>query len=616
MKRYLLYSIIIFLCSSLYGQNVKSVKKNKDYIWGEATAKTIDKANSFAIKDLVSQISTKVESSFSMTMIESGENLEEYTHSAIKTYSNIYLNDAKRIVVKKRKKVYVLRYIDRDVLKNVFANRKTKILDYTNLAVNAEQNFRIADALRYYYWALALLNSHPEKSSIKYQMGNGYEISLLTYINNEIDKIFQSLDFNVSKTISLKKKECFVLNITYKNKPVTNLDYVFWTGNSWSGLYSAKDGKGIVEFFNNQADMFSQLRLKIEYQYINRTIIDPEVESVMEMASLPRLKRGEITIPLEDEKSMLNEEIKTKPQLKTVGFSQPITDKEVKKHEKKIIDKRKYQKSITQINQAITSDFHDNINHLFTENGLESYNRIIKYGNASILPNDDSLEYIQLNDYTLVRSIPMSFSFPNNNRTFVEDVVYLIDSSGKIDNITFALSDISANEILAKSERFGTNEEKFYLINFLENYKSAYALENLDYIESVFADNALIIVGTKLFEAEPIDGMYKQLNNDNISYTTYSKDDYIQHLGKAFNSKEFINIAFEETEIRKTGGNDKIYGIQLAQNYYSSNYSDKGYLFLMIDLNDTEEPKIYVRTWQPDKNSDGTVIGLENFTIK
>ncbi|PLX09157.1 MAG: hypothetical protein C0596_05005 [Marinilabiliales bacterium] len=110
-------------------------------------------------------------------------------------------------------------------------------MDYTNLAVLAEQNYRIADALRYYYWALALLNSHPQKFSIKYKLDNGYEISLLTFINNEIDKIFQSLNFSVSKTVSKTEKDCFILEISYKNKPVTNLDYVFWTGNTWSGLY-------------------------------------------------------------------------------------------------------------------------------------------------------------------------------------------------------------------------------------------------------------------------------------------------------------------------------------------------------------------------------------------
>jgi hypothetical protein len=61
------------------------------------------------------------------------------------------------------------------------------------------------------------------------------------------------------------------------------------------------------------------------------------------------------------------------------------------------------------------------------------------------------------------------------------------------------------------------------------------------------------------------------------------------------------------------GGDDKVYGIQIAQHYHSSNYADKGYLFLMLDLNDTLNPRIYVRSWQPEKNPDGSIIGLADF---
>ena len=54
--------------------------------------------------------------------------------------------------------------------------------------------------------------------------------------------------------------------------------------------------------------------------------------------------------------------------------------------------------------------------------------------------------------------------------------------------------------------------------------------------------------------------------------------------------------------------------MQIKQNYYSSNYADQGYLFLMIDLGNKTEPKIYVRSWQPEKNSDGSIIGINDFT--
>ena len=87
----------------------------------------------------------------------------------------------------------------------------------------------------------------------------------------------------------------------------------------------------------------------------------------------------------------------------------------------------------------------------------------------------------------------------------------------------------------------------------------------------------------------------------------------MERLKMVFNRNEFINIQFEDNLVRKTEKNEKIYGIQIAQHYYSSTYADKGYLFLMIDLNDTINPKIYIRTWQPQKNPDGSIFGLEDF---
>ncbi len=76
-----------------------------------------------------------------------------------------------------------------------------------------------------------------------------------------------------------------------------------------------------------------------------------------------------------------------------------------------------------------------------------------------------------------------------------------------------------------------------------------------------------------------------------------------------------MNVNFEKSIVKKVNGDDKIYGIQIAQNYWSSNYADKGYLFLMIDLNDPQQPRIYVRSWQPQKNPDGSIIGLEDFQL-
>ena len=149
----------------------------------------------------------------------------------------------------------------------------------------------------------------------------------------------------------------------------------------------------------------------------------------------------------------------------------------------------------------------------------------------------------------------------------------------------------------------------------MEFYKTAYALERYSYIESIFSDNALIIVGSVVKQSRPIDDMYNALNDDDIQYLRLSKIEYLERLKRVFHSNEFINIRFEDNVVRKAEGEDKIYGIQIAQFYESSHYRDFGYLFLMIDLKDSLHPQIYVRTWQPGKNADGSIYGLTDFTF-
>ncbi|HNS30407.1 MAG TPA: hypothetical protein PKL52_07735, partial [Tenuifilaceae bacterium] len=102
-------------------------------------------------------------------------------------------------------------------------------------------------------------------------------------------------------------------------------------------------------------------------------------------------------------------------------------------------------------------------------------------------------------------------------------------------------------------------------------------------------------------------------NNEIVRYNRYTKEQYIQNLRHSFASKEYINIRFEDNIIRKSGRGDEVYGIQIKQDYFSPNYGDTGYLFLMVDLNDADQPVIHVRTWQPEKNEDGSIYGLGDF---
>jgi hypothetical protein len=153
------------------------------------------------------------------------------------------------------------------------------------------------------------------------------------------------------------------------------------------------------------------------------------------------------------------------------------------------------------------------------------------------------------------------------------------------------------------------------IIHFMELYKTAYCLKQIGYIESIFADNALIIVGRMLKPDEKMgemDGMFD--TGKRVKYDKMGKKEYLDRLKKAFNSNEFVNISFEENTVQKKN-KQKIYSIEIKQFYNSTNYSDEGYLFLLMDLRNIKEPKIYVRAWQPDSMKISDRLKLSDFKI-
>jgi len=156
----------------------------------------------------------------------------------------------------------------------------------------------------------------------------------------------------------------------------------------------------------------------------------------------------------------------------------------------------------------------------------------------------------------------------------------------------------------------GGQNIKVLQFNLLENDMTAYALKRLDYISSVFDDDAVIITGTgtvirKAASNVNLENQSRISSDGNqiIRRNRQTKDQYLQNLKRCFQKNEFVNIRFSNNDILKLGASaGESYGIQIAQDYYSSTYGDKGYLMLMVDINDPQHPLIKVRIWQPEKD--------------
>ena len=587
----------IILNTLLNAQSIKEIKQSNKYIWGIGEGRTIRQADKRAIDDLISQISVRVESKFTNILQENDGDVKEYSKLVMNSYSNTTLNSAKRKVEEKNDKCTVIRYIRKIELSKIFDNRKTKVFNYIKYAMDAEKELRIADALKYYYWSLILLRSHPDNNEIEYDFGINGKNLLIIALPERIDNIFSNLDItkeNIEKESSKKNKNV-ILRITYKNRPVQNLDYKYWLGDSWSILTGAKDGIGVASFYGKPKYDISKLKLKVEYMYENESHFDNELQELLEkLYNVPQFSEATYILSLKEK--LVERLFDKKKEYRFINL---------KKEDEKTAE------VIFEVIDGMKEKNFDKLSKNFTKSGKNQFDKLIKYGNAKLLNKYTELKIIKHDSTKIVRELPMSFDFPNNNKKFVEEVVFTLNKEDEIESVSFSLSDKAIKDIMKINK--GTTAEKYQIVQFMENYKTAYCLERIDYIESIFADNALIIVGSIVKEDEDIEGMYNTLGREKVKYNRLSKREYIRNLKTVFSSNEYVNIHFEDNIVKTTSDDKKIFGIQIKQNYYSANYADQGYLFLMVDMSDTTKPKIFVRTWQPVKDTNKEIYGLNDF---
>lgn len=606
MKNKILLLFVLMIYCTLSAQTVDQIKMDQHtYIWGEGTGNTLREADQQALVDIISQISTQVQSNFERIITETGQKFTETVNDVLKTYSNATLHNTNRFIIQHEPDAKVFRYIKRNEIAKVFESRKQKIIEFAKNGEQAVRNFQVADALRYFYWSQTLLRSHPEAGEVKMTASDGAEVLLLTWLPVQINDIFANISVNIEKTENRNTYHEYLLNILYKNHPVRNMDYSYWSGQDWTNIYSAKDGLGVAELPNVSAG--GDLRLKIEYAFEGESAIDMELRDVMQKLPLVPYRNAYLTALKNNGKAtVINNE--------SISRESPSVHSETQHAERNpgkltllsnVEDKEVVLKNVL---QAITSKNYGAVQSLFTTEGYDIFQKLMQYGNARILKTG-TVKYFQHGDFVLCRSVPMSFSFQNNNRTFVEDVVFTLNKKNKITNITFGLSKQSVDDI--SSNTFWSEKTRVELINFMENYKTAYALKRLDYIENIFSDNALIITGS-VVKVKP-SAEFQYSNNQIVRYNRMSKEQYLRNLQHCFKSNEFINIRFADNTVRQSGKGSEIFGIQIKQDYFSTNYGDTGYLFLLIDMTDSIAPVIHVRTWQPEKNADGSIYGLSDF---
>lgn len=620
LSKYLVYSIILFTVFSsvtVFAQDagllkeVEAIKADDNYLYGEAKGETLEEAYDYALRFLVSQISLVVKSEFNVLtehiMDKDGATTNEKVESVVNTYSQATLNNLQQIVLSQEPNAHVFRYIRKDEIAKIFESRKEKVLSYIELAEKAEKKLKISDALQYYYWGLMLASSLPYGENMKYyDKTSGKDFLMSIWLKDKINEILSDIEIELQ---SAQKKETYFiqnLKITYHKQPVSNFTFSYFDGRNWIDYNCAKDGRAAIDL----RTLNDNFNVKAEYQFKSEAKkMDFELNSVMDAIGVLPFPKSKIEVPKQEEAVEVAEVKQGEVLINKVEDILPCADnnKSTQENSFEVKETEPYINIMRQIENSIKTRDFASVMPLFTTEGYLMFNKLVNYGNATII-NQPEYTMIRYDSVVMCKSIPMQFKF-KNNKTFVEDIVFRFNPESKIESVAFTLSQQAEDDILKKDK--WTEKSRLTLINFLENYQTAYALKRADYIESIFSEDALIIVGTVLEPAKDLKDSFVMKQKNAVKYTSYTKETYIKHLKTSFASKEYINLHFSDNEILKAGSRE-IYGVQIQQQYLSNNYGDKGYLFLLVDLRQ-DTPVIHIRTWQPDKDPDFGYFDIDSF---
>ena len=221
-----------------------------------------------------------------------------------------------------------------------------------------------------------------------------------------------------------------------------------------------------------------------------------------------------------------------------------------------------------------------------------------------------------------LRDIPISMLASDEEGD--KDLVFNFDAQGNLANIYVALELHNYRNVIIDGIAVEDFMRRQIILDFVENFRTAYNRKDLNYLKQVFSNDALIITGKVLQEKkrEGNDIMNRSLGATKVLQTVMNKEQYMKNLQKVFGRNSYIDVQFSEMSVKRHPVRDRIYGVTMKQYWNSSTYSDVGYLFLMINFEDEMQPTIEVRTWQPDKYSDtgetikrDEIYKLEDFNI-
>lgn len=628
IKEFIISFLLLFFSFSATAQgrskkfDIESIKSDTTYFWGmNQIVNDQDEAFELSTDELYNNIANNCKAN---AIYVGKDDQKKQLNTIIKTFENKIREKMVQIPLvedfEDEEYSYFV-YLKRSDFRDICNARKKSITRLALRGYNSENDaiLQYEDALKSYYWGMMLCLAHPQGNSLEIVINDEKVLAYEWFINriDGGDGVLKSFSFIIPKENAFEEsEENLIVNLNTRSTSgieISNLQFKYYNGQSYIPT-SVNNGKAIVIIPKAETN----INIRIEYEFMTEATVDPEVNKV-----LNTIKHN---IRFKNEKHTINigshvKNIKKKEEI-TPGEISDIADhieNDEHRSEWRKIDKMfnikdpEYLSIIQEIEVALRNNNYESVRHHFTDEGFGMLDTLSKYGKITIVGVQD-YSFMKLGEQVLCRDIDMHFNF-KNHASFNREVVFRFDhTSKKVTSIAFRLSSTTEKDIITKT---GWSEEsRLVLINFLEDYQTAYALKRHDYLESIYSEDALIIVGHVVKKTVIPDRAQFNLSDNEVKLMQYDKDTYFKNLSRTFKSQDYINIRFADTDFTRarTSTNRDVYGVRLLQEYYSSTYGDVGYLFLLVDLTDNN-PLIHVRAWQPDEVDLDKLMDMKDLRI-
>lgn len=606
-KRALTLTILAIFTMYSHAQSIDEIKKNSNYIWGEGNGTTMSDAEGEALRQMSVQISVSVYNS----PYDEESNDNSVQKAVLQSVSSAKFTNVQMRVLEEEPNAKVFCFMSRSEVKKMFEKRANHIVNMVDAGKTAESRMMIDEALRNYYWALVLAKTTPEPVEIEFNDKKGEATSLLPI---KIKSVLAMINASVDE---IQDGKNLILGFTYNGKPVSSLNFKYNDGQSIVGPIVARDGIGEASMASIPAD--GKLHLTYELRFRNE--VDPtdsDIAGAFNAGILPNINSS-VAIAIKNN----SKKKAAAPVLASAEIlaAQPTNDKRsIAMQNADNTDD--LQQAVLAVEAAISSNNPKSAFNYFTPEGYTLFaNLMAKNGKVTLVGKAQSHNFIIADGYIIGRATNIKRQF-RNGKAFMEKLVYRFNpESRKIESVAFALTQRAENDIMNAAASW-PEVSRWAILNFMEDYQTAFALKRTDYINSIFSDDALIITGTilkKLNNAERAFDRSKSLDlggPKDIAYSQLSKTEYIDRLRKIFSTREYVHLQFEDNVTRMIdlpaiNGINKgaAFGIEIKQRYESTGYSDDGYLTMVFDTRG-KLPIIHVRLWQPDKNN---MMSLQEF---